>query len=83
MSESTLFELHGAVLSGEAEQARDLTGRMLDAGSTPEQLLDEGLIPAMTDASFFFARMGNDAMDWATGLGAGKWRYWEGRVPRR
>ena len=39
-----------AVLYGEAEKTRDLTQESLAAGVSPEQLLDEGLVPAMTEA---------------------------------
>ena len=94
----------------------DLTREILAANSRPRYTFESGKVtygPFTTDASFFYARMGNDAIDWAathivgvyhegrelfeagwntytlepddwaTGLGAGKWRYWEGSVPRR
>lgn len=50
MTAGTFEAMRTAVLNGEAEQARDLTEQSLAAGASPEQLLDEGLIPAMTEA---------------------------------
>ena len=41
--------LYEAVLTGQATSARDVTGRALLAGLTPEDLLDRCLIPAMDE----------------------------------
>jgi len=43
-------DLSDALLRGDAEQARALTERALAAGVRPEQLLDDGLIPAIAEA---------------------------------
>jgi len=56
MSRELALALRGAVLSGEAAQVRDLTERLLAAGVSPEELLDDGLIPAMTRAGEQFER---------------------------
>ena len=42
--------LAGAVLEGRASLARELTEDALAVGTTPENLLDTELIPAMTEA---------------------------------
>jgi len=43
-------DLCDAALRGNAERARELTERALADGVPPEQLLDDGLIPAMAEA---------------------------------
>ncbi|MGD2152382.1 MAG: cobalamin-dependent protein [Gemmatimonadales bacterium] len=43
-------DLKAAVLEGDAERARELTEHVLDSGVAPEQVLDAGLVPAMTEA---------------------------------
>jgi methylmalonyl-CoA mutase cobalamin-binding domain/chain len=50
MSLDLVVELQTAVLGGEAEQSRKLTERLLGDAVSPEQLLDEALIPAMSEA---------------------------------
>ena len=61
MSQNVFLELRDSVINGEAEHARDLTERSLAANISPEQLLDEGLIPAMTEAGQRFeARQSHD-----------------------
>ena len=88
---------------------------ILAINSRPRYTFESGKVaygPFETDASFLFARVGRDSIDWAathmvgvyhegdelftagwntytlepddwaTGLGAGKWRYWEGSVER-
>ncbi len=43
-------ELGEAVLAGRAEEVRTLTESVLASGTPPEEVLDEGLIPAMAEA---------------------------------
>jgi hypothetical protein len=94
----------------------DLLRDILATNSRPRYTYESGKVtygPFATDASFLFARLGSDSIDWAathmvgvyhgerelfaagwntytlepddwaTGLGAGKWRYWEGSVERK
>lgn len=43
-------ELTEAVLEGRASEARTLTGTVLAAGTSPEEILNAGLVPAMAEA---------------------------------
>lgn len=94
----------------------DLQREILAENSRPRYTFESGRVtygPFSTDASFFYARLGSETIDWAathmvgvyhdddelfaagwntytlepddwaTGLGAGKWRYWEGSVERQ
>ena len=56
MSIELALTLRKAVLTGEAEQVRELTERLLGAAVPPEALLDEGLIPAMSEAGELFEK---------------------------
>jgi methylmalonyl-CoA mutase cobalamin-binding domain/chain len=44
------LELTSAVLAGDARRAVDLTKEVLDSGEAPENVLNDGLIPAMAEA---------------------------------
>jgi 5-methyltetrahydrofolate--homocysteine methyltransferase len=39
--------LKTAVISGKVAQVKELTQQALDAGTNPQEVLDQGLIPAM------------------------------------
>ncbi len=50
MTDDWAAGLRDAALGGDAGRARELTERALASGVPPEQLLDDGLIPAMAEA---------------------------------
>lgn len=49
-----LSNLSRAILAGDARQARELTRAALEAGIGPQELLDRGLIPGMTEVGRLF-----------------------------
>ena len=49
-----LDDLYDAVLTGEFDQTPDLTKRCLDQGLEPQTLIDESMIPAMSEAGRLF-----------------------------
>ena len=111
----------GVVLQVDGEEIyvgskTDLLHGLLAANKRPRYTFESGKVdygPFSTDASFLFARVGDDSLswagihlvgmrfhdrelfaarqntftlepdDWETGLGVGKWRYWEGSAEIR
>ena len=54
MKEDSLSDLAGSVLRGEAERSRELAEAALEAGTLPERILSDDLIPAMDVAGSRF-----------------------------
>ncbi len=54
MSEQILDELYYAVLDGNAQAAKELTQKGLDAGLSAEEILYQGCIPAMDEVGYQF-----------------------------
>jgi 5-methyltetrahydrofolate--homocysteine methyltransferase len=50
----TLESVQSAVLKGDVKTTQDQVGRALGSGLTPADILDEGLIPAMTEVGRLF-----------------------------
>ena len=49
-----LDELYDAVLDGDDERSQDLTCRCLEAGFAPQFIIDEAMVPAMSEAGRLF-----------------------------
>ncbi len=50
MNDDQLLKLGDVVLDGEADRARELTEGLLASAVSPERVLDDSLVPAMTEA---------------------------------